>query len=616
MSRWKLSAGLLTTTALVTSAVLAATTTDDGTAAVTADRGGDTVSALFDPRLLAGSICRSPVGGQGRSPYRPYVQIAAATSEIPEAMVTTLGSVTDDGDGPPLWEGLGDLSFPITTDDDLAQRYFDQGLRLTYAFNHAEARRAFRKAQEIDPDCALCYWGEAFVLGPNINAGMDEASNAPAIAAITLAQELAGGASEREQSLIAALAQRYSADLSADRGALNVAYADAMAEVTERFPDDLDIAVLYADSLMNLSPWDYWEADGETPKGRVGEQVATLERVLAANPDHPGAIHLYIHTVEASTTPERAEPFADRLGGLMPAAGHLVHMPSHIYYRIGRYIDSLEANRDAVAADEAYLETVEANGIYPYGYYPHNVHFLLVSAQMSGDGPTTIDAAQKLADIVPDAAAAAIPWVQAIRSAPYFAYAQYADAETILAEPDPGDTFPYIKATWHYMRGIAHATEGDTAAATAESEAIAAIGAAADFDTLIAGGVPAPLVLDLARHVIAGRIAQAEGDTDGAVEAFRQAVAIQDGLPYMEPPYWYYPVRQSLGAALLAAGETTEAEQVFRRSLVDAPNNGWALFGLMRTYEAMGDDGAAAEIASLLERAWAGDSDGLDLARL
>ena len=270
------------------------------------------------------------------------------------------------------------MTYPITTKNEMAQRYFDQGLRWSYAFNHPEAIRAFRKAQEIDPECAMCYWGEAFALGPNINAPMDPSAVEPAFAAVAKAQALAKGTSERERALIAALAERYAPDPRADRAALDSAYAEAMAEAAGQFPDDHGLAVLYADAVMNTSPWDYWEADGSTPKGSTGEAVQAVERVLAEDPDHTFAIHLYIHLVEASNTPERAEPYADRLGATMPGAGHIVHMPSHIYFRIGRYMDSLASNWAAVATDEFLLEQIgDAAGTYAYSYYPHNVHFLL-----------------------------------------------------------------------------------------------------------------------------------------------------------------------------------------------------------------------------------------------
>jgi tetratricopeptide (TPR) repeat protein len=497
----------------------------------------------------------------------------------------------------------------------MAQRYFDQGLRLTYAFNHAEAYRAFKKAQALDPGCAMCFWGEAFVLGANINAAMEGSAVQPAVVAMTTAQARAAGASERERALIDALATRYASDPAADPAALAAAYADAMAAVHARYPEDQDIAVLFADSVMNTSPWDYWEADGRTSKGRLGEAIAALEGVLKENPEHPGAIHLYIHLTEASATPERAEPYADRLAALMPAAGHIVHMPAHTYYRTGRYLDSLKTNVAAVAADEAYLAQAHAAGIYPYGYYPHNIHFVLVSAQMAGDAEHMVWAAERLNGKIPDEVAAEVGWIQAILPAPYFAHAQFSAPDVVLGLADPGDKFPFVKAMWHYARGVAHAAKGDVDAARTEAAQISEINQTADFSMLLAWAVPAPDILRVARHVLEGRIAQADGNLDQAISEFEVAAQIQDSLPYTEPNYWYYPVRQSLGATLLMAGRAEDAAAVFRQTLLETPSNGWALYGLMQAYEAQGDQLAKAETEKLFTKAWAGSAPP-DLARL
>ena len=517
---------------------------------------------------------------------------------------------------PPLWDNLGPLRYPVRTSTALAQQYFDQGLRLTYAFNHAEARRAFRQAQRLDPQCALCYWGEALVLGPNINAPMDPTAVGPALAAMAKAKETAAHASEKERGLIAALASRYSADPGADRARLDAAYARGMGELVSRFPDDQEIAVLYADALMNLSPWDYWEEGGRRPKGKAGEAIAAIERVLSVTPDHPGAIHLYIHLVEASAAPERAERHADRLGALMPGAGHLVHMPSHIYYRVGRYLDSLAANRAAVAADEAYIAQAKPTGIYPQAYYPHAVHMLLVSAQMSGDGRAAIEAAETLERVVSEEAARAVPWVQPIKAAPYFALAQFGEPSRILALADPGGAVPYVKAMWHYARGVAYAALGKVGEAQGEADRIAELDRRAAFADLTAGGVPVHDLLRLAHDVVLARIAQARGDLAAAIDRFRAAAALDDALSYMEPPYWYSPVRQSLGAALLLAGRVDEAEAEFRASLARVPNNAWALYGLLRVHEARGDQQAALEAERRLTQAWVGDRSVLSLRRL
>jgi hypothetical protein len=595
MSAWRIKGLLLVTSALAATALFA-----EGSGAA---REGRSVSELLDPGAIAAGVCG--MNSERTGAFKP----------MRVALATPAEAIADSGEGPPLWDGLGDLSYPITTSSDMAQRYFDQGLRLTYAFNHAEAYRAFKQAQALDPGCAMCFWGEAFVLGANLNAPMDAAAVQPAFVAMTNAKARAANASAREQAVIEALAARYANDAGADAGALAEAYADAMAEVHTRYPDDQIVAVLYADAVMNTSPWDYWEVDGRTPKGRLGAAVDALEGVLAVNPDHPAAIHLYIHLTEASATPEKAEPYADRLAALMPAAGHIVHMPSHTYYRTGRYLDSLTTNIAAVEADEAYLAQVKAAGAYPYGYYPHNIHFLLVSAQMAGDAEHMIWAAERLEGKIPDEVAAEIGWIQVILPAPYFAHAQFSPPEVVLGLEHPGDTFPLVKAMWHYARGVAQAAKGDLDAARAEASRIAAINQTADFEMLLAWAVPAPDVLRLARHVLEGRIAQAEGNFDQAIREFEVAVQIQDSLPYLEPEYWYYPIRQSLGATLLMAGRAAEATEAFQAALIDAPNNGWALYGLMQAYDAQGDQLAKAATETLFTRAWAGAAPP-DLARL
>lgn len=595
MASWRLKSVLLLTT------VLAA---GYGMAGSLDAAPRDQVSELLDPAAIAASACGMRV--KHATAFKP-TQLALASPA--EALEGT--------DAPPLWQGLGTLSHPITTDSERAQSYFDQGLRLTYAFNHAEAYRAFKQAQALDPGCAMCFWGEAFVLGANINAPMEEGAVQPAFVALTNAKARAGKATPREQALIDALARRYASDPGADGAALAAAYADAMGEAHESYPDDQDIAVLFADAVMNTSPWDYWEADGLTPKGRLGEAIAAIEGVLAANPEHPGAIHLYIHLTEASATPERAEPHADRLAALMPAAGHIVHMPAHTYYRIGRYLDALETNIAAVAADEAYLAQVDATGAYPYGYYPHNIHFALISAFMAGDAEHAMWAADRLEGKVQDEVAAQIGWIQLIKQGPYFTHAHMSDPDTILAIEDPGDAFPLVKAMWHYARGVAFAGKGEALQARAEAAKIAQISQSHDPAESYPPDI-APVANDtmaIARHVVEARIAQAEGDLERAIAELETAVQIQDSLAYLEPPFWYYPVRQSLGAVLLMAGRAADAEQVLRDSLIRTPNNGWALYGLMEAQKAQGDLAAAALTEKLFGKAWAG-AEPPELARL
>ena len=546
------------------------------------------------------------------------IRLAATQTEVPQAKTNAASPALAFADSdPPLWDGLGSLTYKVTTSSAAAQAYFDQGLRLTYAFNHEEAQRAFRKAQKLDPDCAMCFWGEALVLGPNINMPMVEEAVVPAFAAMQTARALAAKADPREQALIAALSARYLGDSKAERAPLDAAYAAAMAKVAAQFPDDNDIAVLYAESLMDLSPWNYWQPGGREPNPQSADIVPTLERVLAKDPNHPGASHYYIHAVEASDRPERAEPYADRLRGAIPGAGHLVHMPSHIYYRIGRYRDALVVNKTAVAVDEKYLAASDAPmGVYRLGYYPHNVHFVMASALMSGDAPSGIAAAEKLRALVPDQAALAIAGAHPVKAAPYFAHALFSPPDTILALPDPGDAIPYVKAMWHYARGIAYATRHDLPAAAAEADAIATIERSADFSLLTTAGIPAHDVLKLARAVVEGRVDQARGDPNGAAEHFEQAAVLQDALPYTEPPYWYYPVRQSVAAALMQAGRLDAAEDQFRRALIRAPNNGWSYYGLVQLYTARGDTGAARKAEEELAKTWVGDRQLLQLSKL
>jgi tetratricopeptide (TPR) repeat protein len=565
-------------------------------------------------------LCHAPVrsalaGG--------LLQLAATQTEVPPTEMQAAVPAPDFANTyPPLWDGLGTLSHKITTSDPQAQAYFDQGLRLAYGFNHDEALRAFREAQHRDPDCAMCFWGEALVLGPNINLAMPEDAVAPAYAAARKAQALAASSSKNpvtanERALIDALTTRYAPDAKANRSVLDAAYAAAMGEVMRQFPDDDDIAVLYAEAVMDLSPWDYWKPGGAEPRPQSAPIVPTLERVLARNPNHPGALHYYIHTVEASDRPGRAEGAADRLRGALPGAGHLVHMPGHIYYRIGRYLDSLNVNKDATAADEKYLNASSAPmGVYRLGYYPHNVHFVLISAQMSGDGATAIAAAQKLAGLIPDDHLRKAPGAQHIKAAIYFAHAQFSAPETILALPAPANSAAYVTAMWHYARGIAQVQRGDLAAATAEANAIEALTKSPNLKPLTDAGIPAQDVLNLARAVVEARIAQATGDHETAIARLRDAAAIQDSLRYTEPPYWYYPVRQSLAAALLQAGKLDEALEQFQSALKRAPNNGWTYFGLAQLYRARGEAKSAQDAEAQLAKTWFGDSSLLNISRL
>ncbi|MBM3512162.1 MAG: hypothetical protein FJX59_00445 [Alphaproteobacteria bacterium] len=550
------------------------------------------VSELFDPAAIARNMC----GGAGarESTLSTLVQVAQShPAPAPKAR-------------PPLFDNLGSHSFKVTTANTEARAYFDQGLRLAYGFNHAEAIRAFKAAQSIDPTCAMCFWGEAWALGPNINLLMPKGDTGAAIRAARRAKDLAVAASPRERALADAIASRYAEDPEADRKALDKAYAAAMFAAHRQFPDDPDVAVLAVEAAMVATPWVYWRDGGREPVAEMAEAHPLLESVLKGHPRHAGAIHYYIHVMENSLWPEKAEPYADSLAALMPGAGHMVHMPSHTYFQIGRYKDSLDANVAAVAADEAYFRVAEPSAIYRAGYYPHNIHFALESAAMAGDADGALVHADKLAAAIPKAAFRDVVQAQPIGLAPMFAQLRFAEPATVLALPDPGDDVPFMKAAWHYARGVAHVMAGDPAIADTELAALIALRSNADLAVLEQNAIPAANVLDIAVAVLHGRIAGARGDWTSAVQHFDAAAKKQDDLAYMEPPYWYYPTRQSLGHALLKAGRPKEAVDALRISLLDAPNNGWALSVLADAAAAAGDSAGASEYRKLYEKAWVG----------
>jgi tetratricopeptide (TPR) repeat protein len=504
---------------------------------------------------------------------------------------------------PMVYEGLGSYHQSITG-SDAAQAYFDQGLRLVYAFNHMEAESAFREATRLDPTCAMCYWGIALSQGSNYNSPTDADRERTAFAAIQQALVLAGPATDRERATIEALSKRHADTPTTQRAELDRAYADAMRDVARRFPDDLDAATLFADALMNLRPWNLWKPDGsmqpETP-----EILATLERVLRANPDHPGALHLYIHAVEGGPDPARGEAAADRLGPLMPGAGHIVHMPSHIYLRIGRYADAVDSNVGAVKADRAYLAKGRANPMVAGLYYPHNLDMLWQAASLGGRAADTMRAAREFAESVPPAMLREIPDMETAQAAPYFALARFGRWEEVLGLPAPPAEFPYVSGAWRYSRGLAFIATGRRPEAEAELAALRQIAGTVSPERTLAAFFKTKTILDLAANVLAGEIAARTGQTDVAVRHLLAAVAEQDGHWFTEPPVWYFPVRQSLGAALLAGGRPVEAEAVYRDDLKRNPNNGWSLFGLTQSLRAQGKTSEAAEAESSFRKAWA-----------
>ena len=502
----------------------------------------------------------------------------------------------------PRLQKLGTHLFPVSTKNRQAQLFMNQGLNLSYAFNHAEAGRAYREAARLDPNLAMAYWGEALALGPNINAPMDPASEPKALEAIQKAVALKSKASPREQALIDALTQRYSGRAE-DRRARDVAYADAMRKVHLQFPDDQDIAMLYVESVMDLRPWGYWTRDG-VPYERTAEIVALTEKVIARNPNHPGALHLYIHLMEAYQA-DKAEPAADRLLTLMPAAGHMVHMPAHIYQRVGRYADAAKSNEMAIAADEDYISQCRAQGLYPMAYYPHNLHFLWFAATADGRSKVAIDAARKAASKVDDETLKAVPLLAGFRVVPYFALTRFGKWDEMLREPEPPATSAYLSGQWHYARGTAFLGKGQTNDAEQELAKLNQLMADKSLDSPLFSPNTGRGVLSIAQEVLAGEIGAAKKDYDAAVAHLERAVRLEDALVYTEPAEFHYPPRHALGAVLLEAKRPAEAETVYWEDLRRNRENGWALFGLLQALKAQGKNDDAALVEARFKKAWA-----------
>jgi tetratricopeptide (TPR) repeat protein len=505
----------------------------------------------------------------------------------------------------PLFNNLGSYHREVTTKSPLAQRFFDQGLTLVYGFNHEEAIRSFKEAARLDPDCAMAWWGVSYALGPNINMPIDPEMNRGALEALATAQSLAAKGSDNERAWIAALAKRYSADPAADRARLDRAFADAMGEVSRSFPDDLDAAVIHAESLMDLRPWKLWTADG-LPEEGTERIVAILESVLRRAPDHPGANHYYIHAVEASTHPERALASASRLPALVPGAGHLVHMPAHIYMRTGNYAGASKANQDAADVDEAYIKRTGGGNIYPLMYYPHNLHFLAVSRCMEGNLAGARQAAETLAaQVLPHLDD--MPMIEFAVPTTWLIDLRFGRWDDVLAakEPEARAAIPSARALRHFARGVAFAAKGDVKSAEAERDAFAALRSQVGADTPW-GVVRSVDVLAVAAETLEARLAAARGDRSAAVEHWRSAVKAGDAVGYDEPPPWYLGPREGLGAALLRAGRPAEAEAVFRADLERNPNNGRSLFGLAEALQAQKKTREADEARRRFTAAWQG----------
>lgn len=504
----------------------------------------------------------------------------------------------------PLFENLGNLEFEISTEKELAQTFFNQGLKLTYAFNHAEAHRSFMEASRLDPGSAMTYWGQAYTLGPNINDPLpDDERKQSYNEALAKAVKLASKSSLKEQALIEALRSRYSEDISADIEVLNMEYMNAMAKVVEKFPEDADVQVLFAAAVMNTVPWNYWDADGN-PSPNIPEAKASLEKAMEINPDHPGAHHYYIHMVELPQ-PDLAVPSADRLGGLMPAAGHIVHMPSHIYIRVGRYKDAVETNQKAILADEDYISQCYSQGLYPLGYYPHNIHFLWSAASLLGDSQVAIDAAKKTAEKVPTGQLVDLPFLQDFASTPLLAYTRFGKWNDILTIPAPSADIKHLNLMRHYARGIAFVRKGNSKEAQEELEAIGEIKKDPELKDLVATAHnDSESIANIAYSVVAGELAALNGDLAKATEHLEKAVSLEDELTYTEPAAWHIPTRQNLGAVLMKDKKYAKAEIIYKEDLDVLRQNGWSLIGLYHSLKAQGKMEEANAIKAEFDTAW------------
>ena len=515
-----------------------------------------------------------------------------------------------------LATGLGDLHHPVSTKNEQAQQFFDQGLRLIYAFNHDEAAKSFGKAAELDPKLAMAYWGTAEAIGPNYNdpAGADRFRQAHE--AIQKAVDLSGGASPVERAYIMAMAKRFPADPKADLHKAAEDYRDAMRELVKNYPDDLDGATLFAESSMNLHPWGLWHLDG-TPELGTEEIVSTLESVIKRDPNHMGAVHYYIHAVEASKSPERALAGANRLAAMAPAAGHLVHMPGHVYIRTGDYASAVKTNEQAAAADEAYIKASGAQGIYPMMYYSHNLHFIAMCSAMSGNYEEARKAAAALAqhvgphvkDMPPLEGFMTIPMAVDLR------FHRWAD---ILAMQAPDPTMKTATVFYHFARGMALAGKGEADQAEAEYKMVSEAEKATPPDAIFS--MPfnnkTKNILQIAKNVLGAQIAVARKNNAAAAGMLREAVAGQDSLKYGEPPDWFFPVRESLGGVLLMSGDAKGAEQVFRDDLARNPRNPRSLFGLQQALKAQERNSDSWFVEKQFRDAWKGGDGALKLEDL
>jgi tetratricopeptide (TPR) repeat protein len=504
----------------------------------------------------------------------------------------------------PLFNNLGNLHFSISTKNERAQAFFDQGLKLSYAFNHAEAHRSFMEASRLDPNSAMTYWGQAFTLGPNINDPIPPEERKIKInEALAKAKNLASKTSLKEQALIEALSARYSEDLTEDIAELNMTYMDAMAKTVKKFPEDANIQILYAASVMNTVPWNYWDIDGN-PSPNIKEAKAALEKAMLLQPENPGGHHYYIHMVELPY-PDIGVESADKLASLMPGAGHIVHMPSHIYIRVGRYKDAVISNQKAILADEDYISQCYAQGLYPLGYYPHNIHFLWSSASLLGASDIAIDAAKKTAEKVPVGEFLEMTFLQDFASTPMLAYTRFGKWNEILTIPAPNSKIKHLKLMRHYARGIAFIRKGNIIEAQEELNAIKILKNDPELETLIATANNASVhAANIAFEVVYGELEALKGNIPKAIEHLQNAVVFEDGLTYTEPAAWHIPTRQNLGSILLKAKKYEAAEKIYKEDLNILRQNGWSLMGLYKSLMAQGKNKEADIIKKEFNTAW------------
>jgi tetratricopeptide (TPR) repeat protein len=515
-----------------------------------------------------------------------------------------------------LMTGLGNLHHPVSTKNAQAQQFFDQGLRLIFAFNHDEAARSFRRAADLDPKLGMAYWGIAEAVGPNYNDPASDDRFQAAHDAIQKAVELSADAPPNEQAYIQAMAKRFPADPKADRRKAAEDYRDAMREVVKSFPDDLDAATLFAESGMNLHPWGLWHVDG-TPEDGTEEVVATLESVLKRDPDHMGAIHYYIHSVEASRNPERALAGANKLAAMAPGAGHLVHMPAHVYIRTGDYEAAVKTNQQAATVDRAYIKASGVQGIYPMMYYSHNLHFIAMCAAMNGNYLEAKKNAEMLATHVV-AGVKEMPPLEGFMTIPIAVDVRFHKWDSILAMKQPSPDMKITTVFWHFARGMAYAGTGKVRDAEAEYKIVAEAEKTTPEDVPFAMPVnnKAKDVLRIAENVLGAKIAQAKNDTDGSIAMLREAIAVQDTLKYDEPSDWFFPVRESLGAALLIKGDSAAAEKTFRDDLDKNPRNPRSLYGLQQALKKQGRDYDAGFIEKQFNSSWKGGANSLKIEDL